>query len=400
MKLSGISFSHVLPWRMAPIVRGWIHRLGGLLEPDKQAINLNVCVDIVEQLSHVIHDVIVQQNKRTEEYQRQKLQLETIINTLSDAIIVTDSQHALIMANPAWYRLFEASPVCLGQPLLHSVRVPCLFEGLSQTQKTGLSNTIDFDYLGRFFKARITKLSTPVFDGCLTVLSDVTQIKIAEQIRRDFTANVSHEMKTPLTSIAGYSETLLMGALDDPTTARNFVKIIHNQSEKLKALIDDVLHLARVESPALKIENKPVVLSQIVNDVISDYREHPKQLVFSSNRFDVTVVSDAQAIRHILHNLIDNAVKYTPSGGSVLVTVRVDSARGVSITVSDTGVGISQNDQRRIFERFYRVGGHSLKDGTGLGLAIVKHLVERLGGTISVDSTVGKGSSFTFSLPQ
>ncbi|HLD44729.1 MAG TPA: ATP-binding protein, partial [bacterium] len=399
IKLSGISLSHLLPWRMAKIIRDWAQKLRALLDQNERLADANQRPDLADQLSQVVQAVVVQQSERTADYQRQKQQLESVVNALSDAVILTDAQHVLILANPAWYRLFDSSPVCLGQPLLQSVRIPELFDGLTHTQKTGLTSTIDFDYLGRFFTARISKISVSTLDGCFTVLSDVTQIKNAEQVRRDFTANVSHEMKTPLTSILGYSETLMQGALGDPPTANAFLQIIHDQAVKLKDLIDDVLHLARIESPAWKVEKQPVDLAKVVNEVVNEFRKHPKQLSLSTNEFNVTVVSDAQAIKLILHNLIDNAVKYTPTGGQVSVTVKEDPPKGVVLIVQDTGVGISTNEQSRIFERFYRVGGHSTKEGTGLGLAIVKHLVEKLGGTITVTSTVGKGSAFSLNLP-
>jgi two-component system phosphate regulon sensor histidine kinase PhoR len=240
--------------------------------------------------------------------------------------------------------------------------------------------------------------------GVVVVLRDVSEVKRLEQMRQQFIANVSHELKTPLSSIKAYAETLLGGALKDPVHAQRFLERIDEQANRLHQLIMDMLSLARIESSQAPLELAIVPLGRVVQRTLADHeRQAASKQVTLENRFadaPILVRADEEALRQILNNLIDNAVKYTPVGGCVSVAGRVDGGV-VLCEVTDTGPGIAAEHHGRLFERFYRVDKARSRElgGTGLGLAIVKHLTQAMGGSVEISSQVGQGSTFTVRLP-
>jgi len=240
--------------------------------------------------------------------------------------------------------------------------------------------------------------------GAVVVLHDVTELRRLERVRQDFVANVSHEFKTPLTAIQGFAETLLGGALDDPTNNRRFLDIIRNHAIRLARLTNDLLKLARIEAGKLEVEFFPVGLIELIEGCA-------ETTLMKASRKQITleievplglpaVQGDASLLRDVLQNLLDNAIQYTPAGGHVHVTAEAKGREAV-ITVSDTGIGIPTSDRERIFERFYRVDAARSREagGTGLGLSIAKHIVEAHNGRLWVDSVIGQGSKFSFSIP-
>jgi two-component system phosphate regulon sensor histidine kinase PhoR len=240
--------------------------------------------------------------------------------------------------------------------------------------------------------------------GAIVVLHDVTELRRLERVRQDFVANVSHEFKTPLTAIQGFSETLLAGAIDDPTNNRRFLEIIRDHAIRLARLTDDLLKLARIEAGKLEVQFFPMGVIDLVERCAETalLKASRKQILLE---IDVPpglplVRGDAALLRDVLQNLLDNAIQYTPSGGGIHVSAAAGE-REVVLTVADTGIGIPLADQERIFERFYRVDAARSREagGTGLGLSIAKHIVEVHGGRLLVESEVGVGSRFSFSIP-
>jgi two-component system phosphate regulon sensor histidine kinase PhoR len=240
--------------------------------------------------------------------------------------------------------------------------------------------------------------------GVVLVMHDTTELRRLESLRRDFVANVSHELKTPLSSIRAYAETLRIGALNDPETGRKFLERIEEQSDRLHHLIMDMLMLARIESDQQVFEIVSVDVAAVVAACLDAWRRAATakriELAAEPDRPDCRVRADQEGLREILDNLIDNAIKYTPEGGSVTVSWQASNGM-VEIAVRDTGIGIKEEDQRRVFERFYRVDKARSRElgGTGLGLAIVKHLAQSFGGRVGITSEPGKGSRFTVGLP-
>lgn len=242
------------------------------------------------------------------------------------------------------------------------------------------------------------------FDGVLVVLQDLSAIRRLERMRSDFVANVSHELKTPIAAVKGFSETLLAGAVDDPQTARAFLQIIYDESERLNRLIGDILDLSAIESRGVPLHFSPVDLQQLLKttmEVLATEAGRKQIQLHYEAQPELFIEADEDRMRQIVMNLLGNGIAYTPEGGKVTITACFLADDRVQIQISDTGVGIPKKDLPRIFERFYRVdkARSRASGGTGLGLAIVKHLVELHHGTITVESTVGVGTTFTIVLP-
>lgn len=261
---------------------------------------------------------------------------------------------------------------------------------------------------GRFVEADvITLVGSPDHNEAdvkvLVMLFDLTDIKQNEQMQLDFVANASHELRTPVTVISGYAETLLAGAKDDPQHSQEFLTTILEQAQHLEALIQDILQLSRADQE-MPIRWQSVNLDQLVQHELQLAAKEIKQrqltVTVDSKHYHGPTLSDQLKLEEILKNLITNAVRYNVSGGKITTHLATD-ANQTTITVSDTGIGLTTEDQTRIFERFYRVDqAHSRQQaGTGLGLAIVANLVDQLGGTITVQSQLGVGSTFTVKLP-
>ena len=243
--------------------------------------------------------------------------------------------------------------------------------------------------------------------GAVLVFHDVTELRRLERMRQDFVANVSHELKTPLASIKAYTETLLDWALHDENVNVRFLNRIEEQADRLNQLILDLLSLARLESGHEVFQHGPLAVSAVVETCIETHRgraeakELDLRLDLGPVDESTLVVADEEAVHQILDNLIDNAIKYTPEGGWVRVACQL-SDDAVELEVADSGIGIPRDDLPRVFERFYRVDKARSREmgGTGLGLSIVKHLIQSIGGQITVDSRVGEGTRFNVKLPR
>jgi two-component system phosphate regulon sensor histidine kinase PhoR len=238
--------------------------------------------------------------------------------------------------------------------------------------------------------------------GSLLVLRDVSQLRRLEAVRRDFVANVSHELKTPLTSIAGYAETLAQET--PPGQPRQFADTIVHNARRMQRLVDDLLDLSRIESGGWRPQPEELELGRAIQDaweaVVEAARHRGVTVAASPETAQQQVWADAEALHQVFINLFDNAIRHTPAGGRITVTARKDGA-AISIEVADTGSGIPAEHLPRIFERFYRVDPARSRDqgGTGLGLAIVKHLIEAHGGRVTAESALGQGTTIRFSLP-
>jgi two-component system phosphate regulon sensor histidine kinase PhoR len=243
----------------------------------------------------------------------------------------------------------------------------------------------------------------PTGPCAVLVIQDVTESHRYEQLRKEFVANVSHELKSPLTSIRSLTETLSEGAVDDPGHNRRFVQMIDQDAERLSRLIDDLLALSQIESQAVPLKADVVKLKSVAESVLTALQPPLTQHRLAARLeipADVAVRADPDRLRQVVFNLVDNAIKYNREGGTITISARRQDS-WVTVTVTDTGIGIPTEDLPRIFERFYRVDKARSRElgGTGLGLSIVKHIVEAHGGTVSVESELNRGSSFSFTIP-
>lgn len=340
-----------------------------------------------------------------------------ILRSMTEGVAVIDTRERVLFCNQAFADILNLDATrCVGHPLLELVRQINLLD-LVRRALRGSDNLRGDLVVGtvspRSFAMTAAAILAPAAahnepQGAVVVLHDITELRRLERVRQDFVANVSHEFKTPLTAIQGFAETLLGGALEDQKNNRRFLEIIRDHAIRLSRLTDDLLKLARIEAGKLEVEFQPVSLAELIEgcaattllkasrrEITLDI-EYPPELPF--------VRGDAGLLREVLQNLLDNAVQYTPPGGRVAVSVAVNGAaqpNEVVVTVADTGIGIPLADQERIFERFYRVDAARSREvgGTGLGLSIAKHIVEAHSGRLWVESTVGQGSRFHFSVP-
>jgi len=332
-------------------------------------------------------------------------QVTSILESMAEGVIALDAQGRILVMNPAARHLLgvETTPVP-HQYFSETVRHHPAQEVLRDVLLKGTPIHAEV-VTGSSRVLRFHGIPCPGREGlhAILVVQDMTESHRHEQLRKEFVANVSHELKSPLASIRSLTETLLNGALYDSQYNRRFLEMIDEDAARLNQLIDDLLTLSFVESNAVPIQRTCVEVGALVQSVVAAFAEgiEKRRLTVTVDvPVDLRVQADPDRLWEVLSNLIDNAVKYNKEGGSVTISAR-RIEEGVRITVSDTGIGIPEKDLPRIFERFYRVDKARSRalGGTGLGLAIVKHIVEAHGGTLSVESKVNSGSSFSFTLP-
>ena len=360
--------------------------------------------------SLAFQEMITQSEDKLKRLTGEKAQLEAVLFAMAEGVMVTDAGGRIIHFNPAFTRLMGADTWCLNKRPIEVFRNAELQAAVDATLDTvtpgepvtGVNLTLTrYD---RTFQVNLTTVRTEhTYHGAVAVFHDVTELRRLEQVRRDFVANVSHELRTPLTSIKGYTETLLDGAVEDVSLATKFITSIQSHSARLEALVADLLQLSRIESGRLDVQFCPCSLEAIVQRVLTSLEDRlqGKHLSLTCKFLKAPPVrADEKLVELVLLNLIDNAIKYTPEGGSV--TLRILSKQGqVELTVTDTGVGIPSEALSRIFERFFRVDRVRSREqgGTGLGLSIVKHTMDLLGGRVWVESKLGFGAAFSISLP-
>lgn len=329
-----------------------------------------------------------------------------ILESMAEGVLAIDGQGRVLDNNQAVRHLLGVEEASLaGRSLFEVMPYPEIQEMVAALLASSQRRILDIHGLrDRILRVHGVPCGEPAYGPrAVLVVQDVTEHDRYDQLRREFVANVSHELKSPLTSIRSLTEALMDGALDDPEANLRFVTLIEQDAVRLGRLIDDLLVLSRIESRALPIRTLPVTLRGIVEEVAASLDPsivERRLQVHHTVADDLVVSADPDRLRQVLLNLVENAVKYNREGGEVLVTARrVDGQ--TEISVRDTGIGIPHDDLPRIFERFYRVDKTRSRElgGTGLGLSIVKHIVESHGGRIHVESQHGKGSVFTFTLP-
>jgi two-component system phosphate regulon sensor histidine kinase PhoR len=339
---------------------------------------------------------------------RERDQLASILASMAEGVLVTDADGRALLANPAFTRLFATRVGVEGKLPIEVAREPALQQLVAATLQSRTPGAADL-VLERGERRHVALLAAPLgrgegsARGVVLVARDVTPFVRLTEVRRDFVANVSHELKTPLAAIRGMAETLRDGALGDAETAHRFVGRILEQCARLQALLEDLLTLSRLESPLGATEPEPVDLAglaRLASEVIGPAAAERGVVVEVSTAEPVTIPGDADALERLLLNLLDNAVKYNGAGGTVWLAIRRDGDQ-VVVEVRDTGIGIPAEHLPRIFERFYRVDRARSREGggTGLGLAIVKHVAQLHGGRVEVESEPGKGSTFRVLLP-
>lgn len=343
----------------------------------------------------------VQLRAQSQELRQKQKEFNTVTRSLSEGLVLMNSSGTVLSINPAATRLLEITPNCLGADFgvaNRNAAISALVEKALTGEKAEENVALtDGEYLAAASPVR----SDGAVFGVVLLLFDVTQKQKAEALRREFTANVSHELKTPLHAISGYAE-LMKDGLVPPEDTRHFAEKIYSEAQRMIDLVEDTLRLSRLDEGAADMQWASIDLYETAKSAMQELTA-PAELKNVSIRLEGTktvIQGIPQLVSGIVFNLMDNAVKYNKDGGLVIVRLGQEKNQAV-LTVTDTGIGISPEHQERVFERFYRVDKSHSKEigGTGLGLSIVKHAALILGAAIELDSTVGKGTIVTVRFP-
>jgi two-component system phosphate regulon sensor histidine kinase PhoR len=360
---------------------------------------------ITDELEKVLSELSTERNH-----------LQAVLEGMNDGVVAVDRNQKITLVNSAAQQLLEMKQSPVGRGLIEFIRVPALDDLVRQ--KDGTPAIIEFDLpseIPRRILAHITR--QPSGEGKVIVLTDVTEMRKLERARRDFFANASHELRTPVGIIQANAETLIHNPVGDPEKKQEFLDAIHRSSQRLSRLINDLLEISRIEEGKYEIRLRPTSIKGPADraaDALKQLASEKNITIKLEVPEDLTAVADMKALEEVIYNLLDNAVKYTQEGGQVIVrAVEVGESGGASergtaggannhvrIEVEDNGPGIAPRDRERVFERFYRVdtGRSREMGGTGLGLSIVKHLVMAMNGKVEIRTASPRGSIFQVSL--
>ena len=381
------------------------------------------------ELQRALGELRARQGRDTSELRAEIERLEVILDSITEGILVTDGDGRVLMANRALRDLYGLTRPFVGRRMVEAVRNAVVSDAIEDALAgRGPTSCEIAEGTGppRHLDVHTAPIPGPEgVSGTVTVFYEITRLRRLERMREDFVANVSHELRTPLTAIKGCAETLADGALRDPAAARRFVDVIGNHADRLTTLLNDLLDLARLESERTTLEPTETRLARLVEtarDAVSKVAADKGIRLEVDVPDGLAVRCDPRLIEQALINLVDNAVKYTAEGGAVRVSARglprrqaqadldgrgwsppsesLDGGDAVLVEVADTGIGIPSDEVGRVFERFYRVdkGRSRVLGGTGLGLSIVRHIVELHGERVFVDTELGRGSTFGFTL--
>jgi two-component system phosphate regulon sensor histidine kinase PhoR len=366
--------------------------------------------DEIGELGKNISDMAQELNIRLKQSEEEKQKVEAILENMSDGLILTDTKGRIILSNSAFMNLFGLETEIEGKTLMEILRKTELIDVIEDVVKNKKRISLEFEinYPRELYLMTTASHFTikGEISGVILIFHDITRLKRLEEIRKDFVVNVSHEIKTPITAIKGFAETLLEVALDDKENAQKFLETIKDHSERLNSLVSDLLTLSRIELGDIKIEKTDVNLDEVIEAVFTTLKEKAyNKGLYLKKKIDSEIneiKADRNRLIQILINLVDNGIKFTEKGG---VTVKVKSdklevksgeeKKFITISVEDTGIGIPKKHLPRLGERFYRVDSARSRElgGTGLGLAIVKHLLKAHGWEMEIESTEGKGTT-------
>ena len=355
---------------------------------------------VFEELSPFINKIEAQNQAITRQAQKtraEKDKLQSVFSNMTESIIVCDRKKMVVQYNPQANRVFGVEK---GDRLFETIE--------DESLNTALEQVIDGQKVnGLLEKGKLTyqytitpNIQNGEITGSIIIFLDITQQVESQKMRRQFTANVTHELKTPLTSILGYSQ-LITSGIAKPEDVNGFAAIIEKNAQQLLTLIEDIMQISALEE-GTATEKTDVSFTSVVNDIVRDLQPiiEEKQIKVSADMQEVSIYANHKYIRDICQNLVSNAVKYNNFGGSININLESDG-KNVIFAVKDSGIGIAPHHQEKIFQRFYVVDKSRNKNisSTGLGLSIVKHIVTNMGGTIELESEPGNGSQFTVKLP-
>jgi two-component system phosphate regulon sensor histidine kinase PhoR len=364
--------------------------------------------DAVEALGISLNRTAARLDRTIQTLTEERNLSSAILGSMVEGVAVVNGSERLVFANPGFAEILGLDvPPTSGSALVEVVRQTELLEAVRQVlggEPRVQSEIVTGTLRQHYFAITVAAVRAGDTTGAVVVLHDITELRKLERVRRDFVANVSHEFRTPLTAIQGFAETLLAGAIDDSQNRTRFLEIILEHSRRLARLTEDLLVLSKMDAERLELEIRRLSVLQLIESCLDTAQrrgaEKDLRISVSMPQTLPDIAGDRRRLAEVLQNLLDNAIQYTLPGGKIIVSAK-SAEEEIILTVSDTGIGIPKADQPRIFERFYRVDVARSREagGTGLGLAIAKHLVEVHGGRLWVESEIGQGSQFHFSVP-
>jgi two-component system, OmpR family, phosphate regulon sensor histidine kinase PhoR len=364
-------------------------------------LHMDTSVIELQSLSSALTSILTAFDLRQSSLESERARLATVLEQITDGVLIADAQGIIQFANPAAGRLFQTSNP-INRSITEVIRHHQLVEAWRRSQQSRQLQSESVEVPTRHQYLQLVVIPDQHSSGSLLLAQDLTQIRRLEMVRRDFVSNISHELRTPLASLKALTETLQDGALEDPPAARRFIDQIQTEVDALSQMVTELLELSRIESGRLALDLRPVAPEDLLNSA-----RRRMSLQAERARLDLRVECaedlpkvrmDVQRMEQVLVNLIHNAVKFTHPGGEIVLFAEAGPGE-VRFAVRDTGIGIPSEDVPRIFERFYRVDKSRSGSGTGLGLSIAKHIVEAHKGRIWAESIEGQGSTFTFTLP-
>ncbi len=391
----------IVPWRdLSALVR----RVGRGEQPPTFLIS---GADETRRVGVALEEIFLRQRELDQQLAQRESGTQTILGAIEDGLLVVDPKRRVTIVNRGLRKLFSPPADVAGTPLLEVVRDASVDRLLEQTLRQGTLGRSELE-MG---ECHLEVSAVPIahggngeITGAVVLFHDITALKRTDQMRSDFVANVSHELRTPLSILRGYIETLL----DTPETSadetRRILGVMERHSQRLDAIVNDLLTLAQLEARASELQLSSIDLADLLGDIVRDWE---KKFAEKGVKVDVDLAPNLAPIRaneerlqEILYNLLDNAVKYTPAGGEICLRAE-QTPTLTTLSVSDSGVGIPQEDLPRIFERFYRADKARSRElgGTGLGLSIVKHIAQLHGGRVEAESELGKGTTIRVILP-
>jgi two-component system phosphate regulon sensor histidine kinase PhoR len=404
---AALALSFLLSWLTVRPLTEMREALGAIARGDLGRRLRPRSEDELGEIAAAINDMAEELGLRLEEVTSEKEQLHAVLSGMVEGVLVLDTDGCVTLANPRLRELLSLWGPVGGRKLLEVVRHPGIDDALKAAADSTAPVVSEVEVGERPPRTLLIHAAAFPQDGptmgTVAVFHDVTELRHLENVRRDFVANASHELQTPLTAIRGFAETLVGNDLSWEEVRAQLEVILRN-SERLENLIRDMRELSRVESRRVPLQPGEVDVVKLVGALLADMEPRLKECsleVDVSDQGAVPAWADRRAVDQVLTNLLDNALKYTDPGGRISVEI-VGQSEVVRVSVSDTGIGIPSDQQARIFERFYRVDKARSRalGGTGLGLAIVRHLVQAMGGEIYVESEPGQGSTFRFTLPR
>ena len=361
--------------------------------------------DEAGELARAFNQMSLKLKEMMETISEERTRLASILDNMADGVIMTDREGNIVLTNKATEKLFQIrSEGAVGRPLIEAVRDHDVDEVLKSCLENSQEQVAQFESSSseRFLRVIAVPITDGRMSGALLLFQDLTELRDLQTMRRELVGNISHEFRTPLAGIKAMVETLHDGAVNDKEIAKDFLVRIEGEVDRLTHMVAELTELSRIETGKAHLKLEPLNLNLLIDEVVTQLRPQAERQQLSISKelaADLpSVHADKERIRQVIVNIIHNAIKFTHPGGRITVTTRrLDES--VAVDITDTGIGIANDDLPRIFERFYKADRARSRGGTGMGLAIAKHIVEAHGGNIWAESEEGKGSTFTFSLP-